>query len=122
MRRARPFATQVLSGADEAAAAACCLGEIARLVEEGSADAGSLVLLPGFEPDVALFADMFLREPLEWLGLDNVSIDAMRPSGGAPVPLVRLFAGLSAVPEPVEVSVTRLSARQIVEGLDLDSP
>lgn len=84
-------------------------------------DSGSLVLLPGFESDVALFVDMFLREPLEWLGLENVVVDAMRPSGGAPVPLVRLFTSLAAVPEPVEVSVTRMSAREIVEGLNLEN-
>ncbi|KAG8469303.1 hypothetical protein KFE25_007821 [Diacronema lutheri] len=113
---------QVLANADEAMAAACCLGEISRLVEGGCSDAGALVLLPGFESDVALFTDMFLREPLAWLGLDNVVVDAMRPSGGAPVPLVRLFTGLSEVPKPVEVSVTRLSARQIVEALDLENP
>jgi len=117
-----PRAAQVLANADEAMAAACCLGEISRLVEGGCSDAGALVLLPGFESDVALFTDMFLREPLAWLGLDNVVVDAMRPSGGAPVPLVRLFTGLSEVPKPVEVSVTRLSARQIVEALDLENP
>lgn len=108
---------QVLEDADAAAAAACCLGEISRLVD-GKADVGALVLLPGFKTDVAVFTDEFLREPLAWLGLEaRVSVDAMRETSGAPVPLIRLFHGLSSVPPPVEVTLTRLSAREIVEGL-----
>jgi hypothetical protein len=108
---------QVLADADDATAAACCLGELSRLVEGGQ-DVGALVLLPGFQSDVAIFTDMFLREPLEWLGLDSrVCVDAMRVSSGAPFPLIRLFHGLSDIPPPVEVTVQRISAREIVEGL-----
>jgi len=113
---------QVLADADSNTAAACCLGELSRMVEEGSGDVGALVLLPGFRNDVAVFADEFLREPLSWLGLETCSIDILDPriSEGAPVPLVRIFLGLSEIPEPVEVSVTRMSARQIVEGFSED--
>jgi hypothetical protein len=112
---------QVLEDADAVAAAACCLGEISRLVD-GKADVGALVLLPGFKTDVAVFTDEFLREPLAWLGLDaRVSVDAMRETSGAPMPLIRLFHGLSSVPPPVEVTLTRLTAREIVEGLGDDS-
>jgi len=108
---------QVLSDASDFDAAELCLGELCRMVEDGADDAGALVLLPGFDSDVATFAEDFLRKPLPWLGLaSQIYVDAVRPTSGAPVPLVRLFHGLSAVPPPTKVEATYLTPKDIVDA------
>lgn len=109
---------RVVADASAADAAECCLGEMSRLITTEASNEGALILLPGFTTDVAVFADEFLRQPLPWLGLEQLlSVDAVRTSAGAPMPIVRVFHELAAIPPPEKVSVQRISAREIVEGL-----
>lgn len=103
----------------EHAVAEFLVRQVGCLVTSGVEDA-SMVILPGFEADVASFVHDYLRAPLPWLGLDDlVEVEGHRNEEGAPI--VRLFARLSTVPGPTKVSVRRITTRELVEGYRQDA-
>ena len=76
-----------------------CWSEITHLIQEGEANTGSLILVPGCSVDnLRRFADMNLQRPLQWLGLAT-SFEVASMKRGSPA--IRLIHKLSDIPTDV---------------------
>lgn len=74
-----------------------CWNELAELSRSNEPNTGSLIVVPDYDlADLQRFADMNLRQPLEWLGLDGIFEVASLQRGS---PAIRLIHKLADMPE-----------------------